>query len=119
MATAVPDPIASTTPYTGATNAAAGPVDGVSCIAAAASDADSRANTALGLDHPSPYPGACLALGWSGVKGDEKGNHVVFKEGVIVANVFGKPTDDTVALAAKYGVGPDLFGHILRLVAEA
>ena len=89
------------------------------CIGAAASDADSLANTALGLNHPSPYPGACLALGWSGVKGDELGHHVVFKEGVIVANVFGKVGDDTVALAAEYGVGLDLFGHILRLVAEA
>jgi hypothetical protein len=113
MATPISDKIAAETPYTGATGSAvAGPVSGVSAVEAAKTDA-----MCLAGGTESPYPGAALALGWSGVVGKDGHTYSVFKEGTLVATVEGTGTTDTVALAAKYGVGPDLFGHILRLVA--
>ena len=114
MAVPISDKIASETPYTGPVgDAVSGPVAGVSCIGAASTDALCRAGGTA-----SPYPGAALALGWSGVCGKDGHTYSVFKEGVLVATVEGTGTTDTVALALEHGVGPDLFGHILRLVAE-
>jgi hypothetical protein len=113
MATPVPDPIASTTPYAGVTGSAvSGPVAGVSAVEAAKTDAMCVAGGS-----ESPYPGAALALGWSGVVGKDGHTYSVFKEGALVATVEGTGTTDTVALALEHGVGPDLFDHILRLVA--
>jgi hypothetical protein len=115
MATPISDKIASATPYTGSTgDPNSGPVAGVSCIAAASTDA-----LCVAGGTPSPYPGAALALGWSGVCGKDGHTYSVFKEGVIVATVEGTGTTDTVALAKANGVDSDLFGHILRLVAES
>lgn len=113
MATPISDKIASETPYTGPTDAAAGAVEGVNCRDAASVDAMCVAGGT-----PSPYPGACLALGWSGVCGKDGHTYFVFKEGVIVATVEGTGTTDTVALANEHGVDTDHAGRILRLVAE-
>ena len=113
MAVPISDKIASETPYTGPTgDPNSGPVEGVSCVGAASTDAMCRAGGT-----PSPYPGAALALGWSGVCGKDGHTYFVFLNGEIVGIEEGTGTTDTVALGTKYGVDSDHFGHILRLVA--
>jgi hypothetical protein len=121
MATPISDKIASETPYTGeVVGGAVGGVSGTSCILAAQTDALCVAGHSLGLVDPSPFPGACEALGLSYVVGVNGGEHyVVFKDGKIVGTVPGSGKTDTVALAAEYGIDTDHYGRLLRLVAEA
>jgi len=114
MATPIDPKLAAKTPYTGPTGSAtAGPVDGVSVVEAAKTDAMCVAG---GTE--SPYPGAALALGWSGVIGKDGHTYFVFKYGKIVATVEGTGSTDTVALANANGVDTDLQGRVQRLVAE-
>jgi hypothetical protein len=113
MATPIDPKLAAKTPYTGPTGSAvAGPVEGVTVIEACKVDAMCRAN---GTE--SPYPGAALALGWSGVIGKDGHTYFVFKDGEIIATVEGTGSTDTVALANANGVDTDHQGRVLRLVA--
>ena len=106
--------IAAETPYTGPTGSAtAGPVEGVSVIEAAKTDAMCVAG---GTE--SPYPGAAEALGWSGVIGKDGHTYFTFKYGKLIDTVEGTGKTDTVALANQLGVDTDLQGRVLRLVAE-
>jgi hypothetical protein len=124
--------VAAATPYTGKI---VGGVEGTSVIDACVVDASAIVN-----GNASAYPGAALDLGWSGVIGKNSDEYVVFKYGEIVAREnTGSGKTDTVAfaalakrspgipigifrktaasLAASNGVGPDIFGRVLRLVA--
>ena len=108
--TPVDPAVASATPYTGKI---VGGVEGTSVIDACVVDASAVVN-----GNPSAYPGAALDLGWSGVIGENSDEYVVFKFGEIVAREnTGSGKTDTVAFAAANGVGPDIFGRVLRLVA--
>lgn len=111
MATPISDKIASETPYTGPADATAGAVEGVNCRDAASVDA-----MCVALGNPSPYPGACLALGWSGETGSPEFSYV-FKDGELIAKVPRVGNVDTVALMNSYGIDTDHQGRILRLVA--
>jgi hypothetical protein len=108
--TPVDPAVASATPYTGKI---VGGVEGTSVIDACVVDASAIVN-----GNASAYPGAALDLGWSGVIGENSDEYVVFKFGKIVAREnTGSGKTDTVAFAAANGVGPDIFGRVLRLVA--
>lgn len=113
MADTIDPKLAAETPYSGPVGSpVSGPVEGVSVIMAAQTDAMSIAS-----GHESPYPGAALALGYSGVEGVNGHTLSVFKFGEIVATVEGTEHTDTVALALEHGVGSDTFGRVLRLTA--